>query len=200
MKSSVLISLLCVLVAACGFDAEPEVESVTATRGSLIALAVEGGENESVGHESIYWLLVERPSESRAFFEEQDRFGVMFRVDRTGLFVVDRWLQSGTTENWTHRFFIEARDRAPTARITAPAQALVGDSILLNGNGSLGTSLEYRWQLTSRPFGSTATLTTNSTSISGFVADEPGNYTVELDVFDGVQWSEQPDRLRIVVN
>jgi hypothetical protein len=71
-----------------------------------------------------------------------------------------------------------------------PDQALVvGETAILDGTGSSDAnmdSLTYRWNFVSLPSGSTATLVDPNTDTSSFVADELGDYTVQLIVNDGL--------------
>ena len=79
-----------------------------------------------------------------------------------------------------------------------------GDSIGLNGNGSYdpeGESLDYLWSLVSAPADSTATNASIADSTAAetvFTWDIEGEYTFQLQVYDGGYWSA-PDIVNYTV-
>ena len=77
---------------------------------------------------------------------------------------------------------------APVAK-TGPIQNVsVGTTVTLDGSGSTDSnnqSLTYKWELTSKPAGSTATLSSATSSQPTFTADFAGTYTASLVVNDG---------------
>ena len=79
---------------------------------------------------------------------------------------------------------------APPVANAGPNQTVtLGATVVLNGSGSTsrcGCPLTYAWTLTSRPAGSTATLTGANTVSPTFVADKAGTYMAQLIVNDGV--------------
>ncbi len=78
-------------------------------------------------------------------------------------------------------------NRAPTAALAAPAGAVVGAMVTLNGSGSTDPdrdALTYHWQMVSRPIGSSASIIGSGASPS-FVPDRFGRYVIALSVDDG---------------
>lgn len=82
-----------------------------------------------------------------------------------------------------------AANNAPVAN-AGPAQTVeIDDLVTLDGSGSYdpnGDSVTYAWTLTSKPEGSTATLTGATTVAPTFTADLAGAYVASLVVSDGV--------------
>ena len=76
-----------------------------------------------------------------------------------------------------------------------------GGAVSLNGGGSSdddGDPLTYSWVFTSKPLGSTASLTGANTATPSFTPDLLGDYVVELVVNDGTVDSD-PDTVTITV-
>ena len=76
-----------------------------------------------------------------------------------------------------------------------------GGAVSLNGGGSSdddGDPLTYSWVFTSKPLGSTASLTGTNTATPSFTPDLLGDYVVELVVNDGTVDSD-PDTVTITV-
>jgi hypothetical protein len=76
---------------------------------------------------------------------------------------------------------------------------LVDDTVTLDGSGSSdldGDPLTFNWTFTSRPSGSTATLSNPNAVMPTFVADVAGTYGLQLIVNDGTEDSD-PDAVEI---
>ena len=77
---------------------------------------------------------------------------------------------------------------APTPSVRYPAAVPVSALVTLDGTGSVETSggtLIYSWTLTSKPAGSTATISAPTAAQVTFTADVIGTYMVTLKVDDG---------------
>lgn len=182
------------LLASCAGDVEPIQVSLSGPVGSVVGLRAE---------EPVYdpadivfeWRLEQSPQGSAT---QLSRVGVGeadLLVDEVGLFVVDRWVRVGLAETWTHRFTIEAQQAAPVANIAGNSIGAVGEVTVLDGSDSFdaeGAALEYSWALTMRPGGSSAELSSASGEQTSVQPDVAGRYVIELEVFDGQLWSEQP--------
>jgi mono/diheme cytochrome c family protein len=78
-------------------------------------------------------------------------------------------------------------NQAPVANAGTPRSVSTGTTVALNGTGSTdpeGAALSYAWVL-QVPGGSSASLSTNTSSQPSFVADVAGSYTATLTVSDG---------------
>ncbi len=96
----------------------------------------------------------------------------------------DRRLTADLNERSLRELAARSPDNAgPNQAVTA------GDLVTLTGAGSTdsnGNPLTYAWTLTSKPAGSTATLTGATTVNPTFTADLAGEYVASLVVNDGV--------------
>jgi hypothetical protein len=77
---------------------------------------------------------------------------------------------------------------APTAHAGAAQTVIAGGVVALDGRASSDPDMDaltYAWSLSSRPSGSTATLSSPSSSQPSFTADLQGSYVISLTVNDG---------------
>ncbi len=77
---------------------------------------------------------------------------------------------------------------APTARLSGPSRAGVGQTVLLSAADSAaadGAPLTHRWMLLAQPAGSIARLETQGQARAELTPDHPGRYLVALVVHDG---------------
>ena len=82
-----------------------------------------------------------------------------------------------------------AINSAPTADAGADQSVTVGDTVLLDGGGSIdpdSDALTYTWSIQIRPLGSSAAIDDPSSETPDFVADVEGSYEVQLIVNDGL--------------
>ena len=88
--------------------------------------------------------------------------------------------------------------QAPIANAGADQSIHVGQLVTLDGSGSFDDNtptdkLVFRWTLTSKPEGSSATLSRADIPRPSFVADLPGGYSATLTVTDADGLSSAPD-------
>jgi len=105
----------------------------------------------------------------------------------------------GNPINGTPKARNSATNLPPTADAGLDQIVNVGDVVQLDGSGSSdpdGDPLSYSWSFTSRPSGSTATLSDPNVASPTFIADVAGDYTLELTVDDGHGGSDA-DQVRI---
>lgn len=89
---------------------------------------------------------------------------------------------------------------APVANAGPDQNVAVDDVVTLTGAGSFdvnGNPLTYAWTLTTKPGGSTATLTGATTVSPTFTADLAGTYVASLVVNDGTV-NSAPDTVSVV--
>lgn len=89
---------------------------------------------------------------------------------------------------------------APVAEAGPDQNVKTGALVTLNGSGSSdanGDTLTYSWSFTSKPAGSTATLSSSAVSAPTFTSDMDGSYVLGLVVNDG-QASSATDTVTII--
>ena len=88
-----------------------------------------------------------------------------------------------------------AANSAPVADAGADITAAVGSTVQLDGSASSdaeGDAITYAWEIVTAPEESSAALDDATVVRPSFIADEPGEYTVQLVVSDG-ELSSEPD-------
>jgi len=86
------------------------------------------------------------------------------------------------------KFGYEAANQPPISIAGVAQNVTTGSTVTLDGSASRdanGDPLTYRWSLTSKPTGSTASLAASSSAKPTFIADFPGTYVATLTVNDG---------------
>ena len=146
------------------------------------------------------WEFVEVPSGSVATLLNDTYEDPSFYADVPGLFVVRLTVSDGVATD-TDDVNVEISDAniPPTADAGVDQFVGVSDLVMLSGSNSFdpdGDPLEYEWDMTIRPGGSSAFLMDETTAFPRFTADVTGTYTIELRVFDGIDWSF-PDSVRV---
>ncbi|MBL0219917.1 MAG: hypothetical protein IPQ07_39380 [Myxococcales bacterium] len=165
---------------------------------TIVALAPPGIALAKQG--TFRWELAGAPSRS---MHPQPEGGIsgMFQPDVRGTYLVERWMTYGVAEDLTHRFMVEVRGAPPIAvSRTATLIVAVAQTVVVDGAPSQSPErlpLEYRWRLASRPTDSVAVISTPTGSQATLAPDTPGDYLVELSVFDGELWSVDPAPLTL---
>lgn len=144
------------------------------------------------------WTLVQKPAGSAAALSALTGTTTTIVPDVVGNYIVSLTYTDTTTgQSNTYTLTLDAAQGpvaivsaagSPVAVATSPAfVSSVGAPVTLLGDGSYeldGDPLSYAWALTSRPSGSTATLS-NSTAVDAtFTPDLAGTYGVKLTVTD----------------
>lgn len=106
-----------------------------------------------------------------------------FPMDATETSDID---QDGTGDNADPT----PKGNSPVARISASNTANNGEFVVLDGSDSSDTesqALQFLWQLTVKPNGSTTSISNSNAAQTGFTPDLPGNYEVTLTVLDELE-------------
>ena len=192
-RPPLLIGVLALAAGGCGFDAAPEAVALSGQVGETVL--IQAPPSLAGDDRTFEWRLEHAPDGSeRALTSRHIQRAELF-LDRAGAYAVDRWVRVGAAETWTHRFYIDAFPTPPVAVITGRGTVAVGETATVDGSDSESpeaTALEYLWRLARRPRGSTAELVHSGDVARQLVPDVPGTYQIELQVFDGVLWSERP--------
>ncbi|HRD97351.1 MAG TPA: PKD domain-containing protein [Rubrivivax sp.] len=139
---------------------------------------------------SYAWTLVTRPAGSSASLSDAATVGANFTPDVAGTYVAALVVNDGKINSSESRTTITAAlaNVAPVASAGSAQNAVIGGAVVLDGSGSTdanGDPLTYAWTLSSRPAGSTATLTSPGTVKPGFTPDVAGSFVATLVVSDG---------------
>ena len=139
------------------------------------------------------WTLSTKPAGSAATLSGPTAVNPTFVVDKPGTFVASLTVKDGALMSPPDTVTITTANSAPVAEAGADQTVKVGTTVQLDGSGSSdvdGNALTYRWELTSRPTGSTAALTGPTSVNPTFPIDKPGTYSVDLIVNDAQLDSE----------
>jgi hypothetical protein len=136
------------------------------------------------------WSIVSTPSGSAATLSNPTAVAPSFVADRVGQYVVQLVVNDGTVNSRPDTVTIAAAagNTAPVANAGPDQTVAVNASVILDGNASTDAdrnALTHQWALTSKPAGSTATLTNPGTATPRFTADVAGQYIGQLIVNDG---------------
>jgi hypothetical protein len=146
------------------------------------------------------WELALRPDSSNLVLP-MGGSTIRFVPDKRGVYVLQRWIEYGLSERLTHRFVVMAHGKRPVAKIAVPASATIGTVATLDASASEsaeGLSLTYHWRLVKRPSGSNASMSAQG-AMANLMFDAPGEFVIEVAVFDGQLWSESSASATIVV-
>ncbi len=145
------------------------------------------------------WSFFSVPAGSAAALSSLTAEMPTFVVDLPGTYVVQLIVNDGVVSSAPDTVLISTDNSAPVANAGPDQSAFVTDTVTLDGSGSSdadGDPLTYAWSFTSRPPGSAAALNDPTAEMPTFVVDLPGDYVVQLIVWDGTVFST-PDTVRI---
>lgn len=147
------------------------------------------------------WTFVTRPEISGltgADLVGADEDTVCFTPDAPGLFTLGLTVSTGERSSAPDFVDVEVQTtNQPPQAVADTLSAYSCGSVSLDGSASIdpdGDSLAWSWGLLMRPQGSTtplgaAAFDDPTSPTPSFYADAPGEYLVELMVFDGESWS-----------
>ena len=137
------------------------------------------------------WSLLYKPTGSLASLASATSSKPTFTADTVGTFVVSLVVNDGkadSAEVSSTTVIAEALNAAPVANAGAAQTVLIGATVTLTGAASTDANadkLTYKWVLTTRPTGSTASLSSTSVVSPTFIADVAGVFVASLIVNDG---------------
>lgn len=135
------------------------------------------------------WSFFSLPAGTSATLSDIHAVKPSFVVDKPGFYTVQLIVNDGTVDSAADFVNINTENSPPTADAGPDQTVTAGQSVTLDGSGSTdvdGDALTYTWSLTTKPTGSTATLSNQSAVMPTFVADLEGSYKAQLVVNDGV--------------
>lgn len=137
------------------------------------------------------WAFVSKPLSSNARLSDTTSAKPTFQVDVGGSYVASLIVSDGKLSSTTAYTTVTAANAnlAPTAKPGGSQFVVTGAVVNLDGSTSSDPSrnpLTYSWATVSKPAGSNATLTNDTTPQPRFTADQSGLYVFSLIVNNGV--------------
>lgn len=180
-------------------DAGPDVDA--APLGAVVVLDGTASSDPD-GHALRYaWALLTRPSQSTATLRDDDTAAPSFVPDEPGTYVAQLIVNDGLVDSAPDTVRISTVNAPPIADAGRDDTVPWGTTVTLDGGASSdpeGAPLGFQWTLVTTPAGSGAALSNGTTATPSFLADTPGQFTVQLVVDDGAQASA-PDLVVITV-
>ncbi|MGE3473092.1 MAG: PKD domain-containing protein, partial [Vicinamibacterales bacterium] len=171
-------------------DAGPD--RTDAAPGATVVLDGSGSSDPDGQPLRYAWALISRPTGSAAALTDADTPSPSFVADATGTYVAQLVVNDGFVDSAPDTVSVSTRNLPPTADAGPDQTVPAGSTVPLDGSGSSdpeGAPLTVTWTLLTAPAGSTAALSDPADLAPTFVADLPGQYTMQLIVDDGVQAS-----------
>jgi hypothetical protein len=156
--------------------------------GSLVTL--DGSASTSADHTPLtyQWTLIEKPTGSTATLSSTTTVKPTFTADMPGTYIASLIINDVQLTPAFVTITAARTNAAPIANAGNNQNVMVNTVVILSGIYSSdvnGHPLTYRWTLTSKPTGSSATLSSITSALPTFIADIAGTYTALLVVNDG---------------
>lgn len=144
---------------------------------------------------SYSWDWVSKPASSATVLASGNAAKAAFVADVPGTYVLSLVVSDGKARSAPVNVTVNASavNAVPVASAGVNQSVVVGQLVTLDGSGSTDADrqpISFLWRLISKPAGSTATLTGETTARPAFTADLAGVYAASLVVSDGVSSSE----------
>ncbi len=170
-------------VAEAGSDQEVDV-------GADVTLNGEASSDPDGDTLTYQWVLSSTPTGSTAALTADTSATPTFTADVEGSYTAELVVSDGLLSSDVDTVTIVAvsSNEKPEANAGPDQDVKTGATVNLDGSASMdadGDTLTYQWEITSKPSGSTATLSDADVESPTFIADVDGTYTVDLVVNDG---------------
>ena len=173
--------------------------------GDIVTLDGSGSTDIDGDFLNYAWTFTSKPTVSQASLSGATTAMPTFTADIAGNYVLELVVNDGMDNSSAVSVSIIVKDApkvnvAPVADAGTPQAVITNiDIVKLDGSGSTdadGDTLTYSWTFSSLPTGSFAFLSASTTINPSFIADEDGDYVVQLIVNDG-QVDSQPKTVKI---
>jgi RHS repeat-associated protein len=137
---------------------------------------------------SYFWSITRRPAGSLATLSDPTAVKPEFLVDVAGTYTAQLIVNDGRTDGAPDTISVSTENTPPIADAGPDQSVPLFSTVTLDGTASSdvdGDALTFFWSFTSRPAGSTATLSDAAAAKPAFTVDQPGDYVVQLLVNDG---------------
>jgi hypothetical protein len=163
--------------------------NAVATVNSLVQLNGSGSTDVDGDSLTYKWSINSAPTGSTAALSNTTIVNPTFTPDRTGTYVIQLIVNDGKVDSAPATVSITTNPvTAPTAIAGQNQTVAHRATVTLHGSGTDPQSLPltFAWSLTTKPAGSTASLSSATVANPSFVADLPGAYIAQLIVSNGV--------------
>ena len=147
------------------------------------------------------WLIIQKPLGSSVSLDDPTAPSPVFVPDIYGDYIIQLLVSDPWTSSGPDQMTVSFENIKPVADAGNNTSCLVGDTVSLDGSSSYdanGDSLNYNWQIVSKPSGSSAQFNDSTQVNPTLQPDLPGEYVINLIVNDGFLDSD-PDNIVIAV-
>ena len=160
------------------------------TVGSVVNLDGTGSTDANRDALTYKWNLSNVPTGSSAILNSINSPNPKFTADLTGTYTAILVVNDGKADSLSSVVVItaSAANSAPVANAGLAQSVKLNDTVTLDGTGSTDANndfLTYKWALITKPSGSSAILSSITTSKPTFKADVSGTFVASLIVNDG---------------
>ena len=160
--------------------------------GAVVTLDGSASSVDKTRSLTYVWSLTTKPAGSSATLSSATSAKPTFSADVQGIYIASLVVSDGIVNSNNATVAIIASSLAnavPVANAGIAQNVVTGTVVALNGTASSdanGDLLTYAWSLTTKPAGSSATLSSATSAKPTFSADLPGIYIASLVVSDGI--------------
>jgi chitinase len=170
---------------------------------SSVQLDASASTTSRPGTLTFNWTLISVPSGSNAWIDTPHTARpFLFAVDRPGTYQARLVVNDGCADSAPATVRIVRQNSVPSAYAFLPSQAPILLPFNLQGNAYDYDSepLTYRWQILSRPAGSTAAIVDPTAIFTSFTPDLAGSYTFSFTASDAASTSTPSQGTVTVLN
>lgn len=138
---------------------------------------------------SYLWRIISAPINSNAILTNETSVTPLFTPDISGDYVISLIVNDGLLDSDISMVTLHRENQAPISNAGINLSSRVGEQVHLDGSKSTdadGDTLSPRWSLISKPKNSAAVLIDIHTMHPTFTPDVPGDFIIQLAVYDGM--------------